>query len=187
MTLDSPKIKDLMTVFKTRRGDSYLIQATKMHSIGGGNLIYEIQQNSNTTYRVSDWGRKGLNGKARKLHLDEAKTCLEFGYRNLGKVEPRVSGLTQKYDACEYKLTHKSLSVCQYFIVDELKLEGRISFFNTKKHFQTIYAIDNDLNIKTDYYSLNLKKGHTCLLPAGLERFDIITNENSSFLRAKIA
>ena len=58
--------------FPVRRGDSMLVRSGQVHAIDGGNLILEIQQNSDTTYRVYDWGRAGLDGKPRQLHVEES-------------------------------------------------------------------------------------------------------------------
>ena len=59
-------------------GESILVESGRIHAIGGGNLILEIQQNSDTTYRVYDWGRKGLDGKERELHIDESLLSIDF-------------------------------------------------------------------------------------------------------------
>lgn len=61
----------------TQAGDSLLIHSGVMHAIDGGNLILEIQQNSDTTYRVYDWGRVGLDGKPRAMHLEQSMASLE--------------------------------------------------------------------------------------------------------------
>ncbi len=61
----------------TAAGDSLLIRSGVMHAIDGGNLILEIQQNSDTTYRVYDWGRVGLDGKPRAMHIEQSMTSLE--------------------------------------------------------------------------------------------------------------
>jgi mannose-6-phosphate isomerase len=60
-----------------RAGDSLLIHSGTMHAIDAGNMILEIQQNSDTTYRVYDWGRMGLDGKPRALHVAQSLACLE--------------------------------------------------------------------------------------------------------------
>lgn len=60
----------------TRAGDSILIRSGVMHAIDGGNVILEIQQNSDTTYRVYDWGRVGLDGRPRQLHIEQSLACL---------------------------------------------------------------------------------------------------------------
>ena len=61
----------------TVAGDSLLIRSGVMHAIDGGNIILEIQQNSDTTYRVYDWGRLGLDGKPRTMHIEQSMTSLE--------------------------------------------------------------------------------------------------------------
>lgn len=66
----------LVTRHETRAGDSILIPSGVMHAIDGGNLILEIQQNSDTTFRVYDWGRVGLDGRPRQLHVEQSLACL---------------------------------------------------------------------------------------------------------------
>jgi mannose-6-phosphate isomerase len=58
--------------------DSIFIASGRLHAIGAGFLIHEIQQNSDTTYRVFDWNRAGLDGKARELHIDESMQSIDF-------------------------------------------------------------------------------------------------------------
>ncbi|WP_269524024.1 type I phosphomannose isomerase catalytic subunit [Coraliomargarita parva] len=64
--------------FPVKAGDSILVESGRMHAIDAGNLILEIQQNSDTTYRVYDWGRVGLDGKPRQLHIDESLQSIDF-------------------------------------------------------------------------------------------------------------
>jgi mannose-6-phosphate isomerase class I len=61
-----------------RPGDIYLIEAGTMHSVGSGFVLLEVQQPSDTTYRIHDWGRVGDDGAARELHLDEASACIRY-------------------------------------------------------------------------------------------------------------
>lgn len=64
--------------FPVKAGDSILVESGRMHAIDAGNLILEIQQNSDTTYRVYDWGRVGLDGKPRDLHIEESLQSIDF-------------------------------------------------------------------------------------------------------------
>lgn len=64
--------------FPSRPGDSLLVESGRIHAIDAGNLILEVQQNSDTTYRTYDWGRLGLDGKPRQLHLEESLKCIDF-------------------------------------------------------------------------------------------------------------
>jgi mannose-6-phosphate isomerase len=59
-------------------GDCIFIPSGRIHAIGAGNVIVEVQQNSDTTYRVFDWNRVGLNGKVRELHIDESLASIDF-------------------------------------------------------------------------------------------------------------
>lgn len=62
----------------TKKGESMFVRSGRMHAIDAGCLILEIQQNSDTTYRVFDWGRVGLDGKPRQLHIEESLKCINF-------------------------------------------------------------------------------------------------------------
>jgi mannose-6-phosphate isomerase len=66
------RVEDCVNRFPVAAGDSVLVRSGTVHAIDGGNLILEIQQNSDTTYRVDDWGRVGLDGKPRQLHVAES-------------------------------------------------------------------------------------------------------------------
>jgi mannose-6-phosphate isomerase len=77
--LRAGSVEDCLHVLSTRAGDSIFIPSGRLHAIGEGNLIIEIQQNSDTTYRVFDWNRAGLDGKPRDLHLEESLLSTDFG------------------------------------------------------------------------------------------------------------
>ncbi|MFA5265095.1 MAG: type I phosphomannose isomerase catalytic subunit [Opitutaceae bacterium] len=64
--------------FSVARGDSIFVESGRLHAIDAGNLILEIQQNSDTTYRVYDWGRVGLDGKPRQLHVAESLKSIKW-------------------------------------------------------------------------------------------------------------
>lgn len=76
--LRAGRVEECLHVLPTREGDSIFIPSGRLHAIGEGNLIVEIQQNSDTTYRVFDWNRAGLDGKPRELHLDESLASTDF-------------------------------------------------------------------------------------------------------------
>jgi len=59
-------------------GDSLMVHSGRLHALGGGLLVFEIQQNSDTTYRVFDWNRVGLDGRPRQLHVAESLRCIDF-------------------------------------------------------------------------------------------------------------
>ncbi len=108
-------------------GESIFIPSGRLHAIGGGLVIYEIQQNSDTTYRVFDWNRKGLDGKERQLHVDESLKCIDFA-----DIEPEM-------DSCD----GESRADCPHFRVDhwaiaegegrEVACAGEFAYFGVAK------------------------------------------------------
>ena len=76
--LKDNKVGACVHLFPVKQGDSILVESGRMHAIDAGNLILEIQQNSDTTYRVYDWGRVGLDGAPRQLHLEESLQSIDF-------------------------------------------------------------------------------------------------------------
>ncbi|MGC6424478.1 MAG: type I phosphomannose isomerase catalytic subunit [Lentimonas sp.] len=71
-------VEALVHAMSPQKGDAIFIPSGRIHAIGGGNLILEIQQNSDTTYRVYDWGRLGLDGRPRQLHIQESLQSIDF-------------------------------------------------------------------------------------------------------------
>jgi mannose-6-phosphate isomerase len=78
-------------------GDSLFLPSGRLHALGRGLLIYEVQQNSDTTYRVFDWNRLGLDGRPRELHVAQSLQCIDFS-----DVEPSVAHGDGVLAACEY-------------------------------------------------------------------------------------
>jgi mannose-6-phosphate isomerase len=76
--LKDDALEPLVHTFSVQAGESIFIPSGRLHAIGGGNLILEIQQNSDTTYRVYDWSRVGLDGKPRQLHIPESLKSTNF-------------------------------------------------------------------------------------------------------------
>ncbi len=76
--IDSGKVESLVPRVAVTKGDSFYIPSGRLHAIGAGNLIIEVQQNSDTTYRVFDWNRTDARGTKRALHIDESLACIDF-------------------------------------------------------------------------------------------------------------
>src|SRR5439155_22813485 len=78
--------------------DTMFIPSGRLHAIGAGNVIVEVQQNSDTTYRVFDWNRVGLDGKMRKLHVEESLRSIDFNDTAPTLQNPQGDALVE----CEY-------------------------------------------------------------------------------------
>lgn len=83
-------LQPLLHRFPVGPGQSILLESGRLHAIDAGNLILEIQQNSDTTYRVYDWGRKGLDGQPRQLHVSESLQSIDFGDFEPDAIPPSI-------------------------------------------------------------------------------------------------
>lgn len=83
--LQNETVENCLHNIPVKTGDSLFIPSGRLHAIGAGNFILEIQQNSDTTYRVYDWNRVGLDGQKRQLHITESLKCIHFN-----DIEPSV-------------------------------------------------------------------------------------------------
>ena len=109
-------VEELLNAIPVKAGDCYLIEAGTVHAIGAGCVICEIQQNSNVTYRVYDYNRRGADGKLRALHVDKAVDVINFS----AFCDKTQSGQFQSVAGGELR----RLTGCEYFTCRELKLRG---------------------------------------------------------------
>ena len=168
--MSSPAVEELLQVYPSQAGDAYFITSGTLHAIGGGNLILEIQQNSDTTYRVSDWGRVDANGKSRELHVDVGIKSINF----MNRTSPRVAGVSgitnhnRKYDV---------VTTCPFFTVNDLRL---ISTWNDDTlnggSFHLISAVNGPVVVGRsgdETRSVRLEAGESCLVPACFGKYEI--------------
>ncbi|MEO6872180.1 MAG: type I phosphomannose isomerase catalytic subunit, partial [Chthoniobacterales bacterium] len=123
---------DLLHRLDVKAGDALLVPSGRLHAIGAGNLIVEIQQNSDTTYRVFDWDRPGTDGQPRKLHLAEAMRAIDFGdfeprlVRQEGELLVRCPEFTlEKWDLAEPRAALDRAAFAIFFCLGGvLKMSG---------------------------------------------------------------
>jgi len=107
-------LEPLLHRFPVQPGHSMLLEAGRLHAIDAGNLILEIQQNSDTTYRVYDWGRKGLDGKPRDLHVAESLESIDFDDFEPGPRPPFTDpGESVIADCAEFRIRQINLDAGQ--------------------------------------------------------------------------
>lgn len=102
--------ESLVQRLPTRAGDSLLIRSGVIHAIDAGNLILEIQQNSDTTYRVYDWGRVGLDGKPRQMHVEQSLRCIAVSTAGRPLLVRAEGERTREIAGCdEFRITRHEL------------------------------------------------------------------------------
>lgn len=165
--LDSPEVDTLMQTYNSQEGDAYFITSGTLHAIGAGNLILEIQQNSDTTYRVNDWGRVGSDGKPRTLHKVEGMKSINF----MNRTSPRVPGavgsrnFNRKFDV---------VKLCPFFKVSDLRLHSSwLDDTSSGESFHLYSAVKNRFSIGEGTRTAVISPGETALVPACFGKYSV--------------
>lgn len=156
-SMNSGTVNDLIIVEKAEKGDTFFTPAGRIHAIGAGTVLVEIQQTSDITYRISDWDRKGNGAKIRELHLDLALEAMNFS-------EAGKSGKIRK----EPELNRiENLVNCEFFNTNLVHFNKRINReYNFSDSFVLYICIEGEFHIHWDNSSEKVIRGETVLLPA---------------------
>lgn len=161
------KIEETLKEIEVCPGDVVYIPAGIVHAIGEGIVLAEIQQNSNTTYRVYDWGRVGLDGKPRQLHIHQALETVDFINKDVAK---KIEGL--RIEEVGYETT--IYVCCPYFTMEMIEIQSGYKGLLNGERFEIFIAIEGDFGISFNQSKKeNIKKGQTVLLPASLGQYMI--------------
>jgi len=164
----TPQIQEWVHTVETKPTDMVFVPAGRLHAIGEGHLVLEIQQNSDTTYRLYDWDRLGQDGKPRTLHLEQGSNCIDFK-----DIQPTTLAST-----------HEDTSVridCPYFRVTEHILRaGQTLELKSNQSAKILSIVDGSLHLPQD--DLSLSFGTNALIPFSTS----LLIETSSFARLLI-
>lgn len=149
--IDTGTVEQLIHRLPVRSGDFIFVPSGRLHAIGAGLLIFEIQQNSDTTYRVYDWGRLGLDGKPRALHIEQSLKCIDF--------TDTAPTLGHALDGVLVK--------CPHFVVREIAVEpeGQVSY-GAPGEFSIVALVEGHAALG----DTRLAPGDVVLVPAALSR-----------------
>ena len=160
-------VEDLLQRFEVRAGDCITVLGGTVHAIGAGVTLLEVQQNSDTTYRVWDWGRLGLDGQPRETHLAEALEVIAFDQR----VRPPVNVVGEPVGET---LLRARQSHTEYFALDTLEVRGTARF-ETHGRFEILVVIDGESRFESrdGQVQQNMYRGETWLIPASIEAYNL--------------
>ena len=157
--IEDNTLSDVLNFVPVHAGDVFFIKAGTIHAIGAGILIAEIQQNSNTTYRVSDYGRLGADGKPRALHIDKAMDVAEL-------CPPALPyGAVGLREATEYG-SRRHLADCPYFSADSVTLTGELRL--TPEDFVSVLVLSGNVTAAWESERLSLKMGDSLFVPKSI-------------------
>lgn len=152
-------LEELMNYVPVKKGETYFIPSGMVHAICKGILIAEIQQNSNITYRVYDYNRRGADGKLRELHVDDALAVID-------KIEDPAAVRAESDD------TKNIIAKCGYFTVYHFENKA-FSMTATEDSFVHLLCLGGNAVISAGDQTLAISKGESVFIPAGFGAFSV--------------
>lgn len=149
-------IVDAIASYPSRPGDSFFIPAGRIHSIGAGNLLAEIQESSDVTYRIHDYNRRDRDGNLRQLHTEQARDAIDYtvlpgGYRNI---------------AVDMAAGEQCVVKCRHFTVNHIDLDGPRTICADADTFTIVMCLGGEAVVEAAGDARTLARGHTLLIPA---------------------
>jgi len=171
------RITEVLARHAVKAGDCFFLPAGRVHAIGAGTLLAEIQQTSDVTYRVYDYGRMGLDGKPRELHIDEAREAID--YRLYDDYCTRYTATPN--EGCE-------LVQCDYFTTSLYELTKDIDLpVAPLDSFVVVIALEGAGRLSTeDGHTMSIRQGETVLVAARHEHLTVHPEGRLKFLTASI-
>jgi len=171
------RLREVLNVEKVNRGDLFFIPAGRVHALGPGILLTEIQQTSDTTYRIYDWDRVDDKGHARELHTDLALDAIDF---------KEVDSYKTNYRKAVNKTV--SLADCPFFTTNLLVTDQDYhKDYSDLDSFVTYVCVEGKGSITADEHTVPLKPGEVALIPAVMEEAFIHPEGSLTLLEVYIA
>lgn len=163
-------VEALLNTVPSSAGDVFFVEAGTVHAIGKGNVIAEIQQNSNVTYRLYDYGRVGKDGKTRELHIEKGVKA-----SNCNASEPRA------IPTCSDGT--RLLGSCRYFAVKEIAVSGEVKLIADSKSYHALMVVSGSVQLESDGCSQQVATGETVFIPANMGAYTL--SGNATVLQAR--
>jgi mannose-6-phosphate isomerase len=161
-----------------RQGDSMFLPSGRVHALGAGLVIFEVQQNSDTTYRVFDWNRLGLDGKPRELHIPQSLASIDFN-----DYEPSL--LPRAFvQRGEHKV--RPLVCDTLFTAEAQEAKAGTSVPLQPNRMQIIALLAGGVQVDDGMGTVALAAGQFCLVPASLAQVTLRVETDTTFLRVEV-
>ena len=165
LVADGSALERAMWHLDVEPGDSAFLPAGTVHAIGAGLVLAEIQQNSDVTYRLYDWGRVQADGNPRELHIDKAREAIHFGEDHPGLSRP----LILPADGGERQVH----AACSYFAAERVNFSGAMPRTTAGTTFHIVLALSGKLIVSAEGASLALPPGRAVLIPGGAGAYTV--------------
>jgi mannose-6-phosphate isomerase len=166
-------LENVLHSFKPRKGDVFFIPGGRVHAIGAGCLLLEVQQNSNTTYRVYDWGRVDAEGNSRPLHVDQALQVINWHDADSPLHAPARSIST---DTAEIL----SLLDTEWFSLLRLDMLGEHAITGDGSSFKALFVESGSAFVRTNEGDTLCQTGQSCLVPAAIQSWSLVPDSDET-------
>lgn len=173
--LEKSCASELLQRFRPKAGEAVFVPPGTVHAIGPGLVLFEAEQNSDLTYRLDDFGRLGLDGKPRPLHLEKGLEVIRFGAavnRDLPRLEFREPFGSRRY-----------VLACRFFAVEELTLRKAGSFQGSPQRVEVLSVVEGEGRVETEAGWLAFRSGDTWLIPPATRLFRLVPRKKSRLLK----
>jgi mannose-6-phosphate isomerase len=167
--------REYLNKFRPKAGEAIYLPPGIVHALGPELVLFEVEENSDLTYRLDDFGRLGLDGKPRPLHLDKGLTVAKLGlpaHRDLPRVEFRE----------RYGLRRLVLA-CRHFALEELILGRRGTFEGSPERVEVLSVIGGEGRVETRAGWLGYRTGDTWLIPPATGQYRLVPTEQTRLLK----
>jgi mannose-6-phosphate isomerase len=176
--LGSNAIENLFVHWRVQPGDSFFVPAGTPHTIGKDMVLCEVQQYSDLTYRIYDYGREDAQGNPRELHIKKALDVIRFGRPIAGKVS--------RIRLPAHGLQKILLAACRYFATERWKNFAQIETQSDSAHFDLFVILSGSGSFVWPGGSAEYQRGECWLIPAGLGPFTLHPQEATKLLRTYV-
>ena len=174
--MSQDKVEDLLLKVPVTKGDVFFIPAGRVHAIGKGVVVAEIQQSSDITYRIYDYKRKDDNGNERELHTEQALDVINFEASR----EPKTV-----YTPILNETT--PLVTCDYFTTNMLRFDKRLERrYSTIDSFVSYMCLEGNFSIEFEGDITIISKGDTVLIPASIDELSLIPDGEVTLLEVYV-
>ena len=167
---------DILNVDEVENGDVYFIPTGRVHAIGAGVLLAEIQQTSDITYRIYDWDRQNPDGTFRDLHTEEAIGAIDYSAQD-----------SYKTTYAKEQNTSSEIVSCPYFTTNVLPINGEVFINHEEKDSFVIYmCVAGNVEFKYENQIESVQMGETILIPNCIKNIVISSDKESELLEVYI-
>ena len=174
--IENESFEQIVRAVPATKGGAAYVPGGRVHAIDAGCLILEIQQNSNTTYRVYDWGRVGNDGKPRELHIEKAFQVIDFD----DAADPACAPV-------ETAPATREVCRSEFFVLEELALDGAMQLASDGTTFHALFSAEGAFDIAYgDGLSEHIPTGTSVLIPAAMGEYTIQSDRPTTVLKTTV-